>query len=386
MGRTAAGFANGFNIRKVLEPLLFSAILLCMIGAITMPIMMHGDIGFGDSPSYTSMFRFDFANAKEVHRYRIFVPLMARGFQEAIQHFGLDKAINHLGEMQNFKDAEMRVCFWMSNLISSFIGAYALYILLKPLKPRMLEAVGAAMVYFTSRGYLFNIGTPVVDGWEIAGLIIAATLLQRRRYTAALGIGIAAGFAKETSMLFICVPTISMILMDKNYSKRSRIYILAAAGLILSMGPHIIELVIKGFEEYLLGGAQLSGEETYTTARELLGYLIQNIIGSPLATIKAFLTNLAKMNSPILLIGGIASLLLCIRSGEIQQMESIGRYCSLLVFSATGIVAGVFSGVFGMRFLETAFVTIPFLVYGFRKAGIYDEETMCYSDHLSISD
>ena len=350
-----------------------------------MPIMMHGDIGFGDSPSYTSMFRFDFANAKEVHRYRIFAPLLARCFHDLIQNFGLGKAINHLGEMQNFKDAELRVCFWMSNLISSFIGAYALYILMKPIKPRMLEAVGAAMVYFTSRGYLFNIGTPVVDGWEIAGLIIAATLLQKRKYTAALAIGIATGFAKETSILFVCVPTIAMILMDRDCSKGRRIYIMAAAGSILAMGPHIIEIVAKGFEEYLLGAAQLSGEETYSTARELLGDFIQNIIASPLTTIKAFLTSLIKMNSPVLLIGGFASLVSCIRSDRIQQMESIGRYYSLLIFTATGVVAGVFSGVFGMRFLETAFVLIPFLIYGFRRVSSHNEDGERDTDYLSVS-
>ena len=384
MEGTTIKLTHRSNRRKITEPMLFSIILVCMVGAITMPIMMHGDIGFGDSPSYTSMFRFDFANAKEVHRYRLFVPLMARGFEEMIQYFGLGKAINHLGEMQDFKDALTRVCFWMSSLISTLVGAWALYILMKPLKPRMLEAVGAVMVYFTSRGYLFNIGSPVVDGWEITGLIIAAAFLQKRQYTAALAIGIAASVVKETSIPFVCVPTVAMILMDKDCDKLRRIYILAAAGLILAVGPQITEVVVKRFEEYLLGGAQLSGEETYATALELLGDFIHNLIGSPLTTMKAFITGLIKMNSPVLLIGGLAGISTCMRSGETQHMESIGRYYSLLVFTATGVVAGAFSGVFGMRFLETAFVLIPFLIYGFRKVSRNDEDCECNTDYLSV--
>ena len=384
MGRAAAEFANGFNIRKVLEPLLFSAILLCMIGAITMPIMMHGDIGFGDSPSYTSMFRFDFANAKEIHRYRLLGPLLARYFQEVLQHFGLAKSVEHLGDMQNFQDAVLRICFWMSNLISTLVTAWALYLLIKPLKPRMLEAIGAAMVYFTSRGYLFNIGTPVVDGWEIAGLSVAAVLLQKRLYTSALLTSILTAFAKETSIFFIGVTVIAMASRDEECGKFRRIYICALAALTLTIAPQITEAIIKGYEEYLMGNLRLSEEGTYSTAAQHLFNFINNIIGSPATTIKAFMTGLIKMNSPVLLIGGLAGISTCMRSGETQHMESIGRYYSLLIFTVTGIVAGVFSGVFGMRFLETAFVLIPFLIYGFRKVSSHDEDGECNTDYLSV--
>jgi hypothetical protein len=384
MEKTAGKFANGSNRRKIIEPLLFSAIILCMIGAVTMPIMMHGDIGFGDSPSYTSMFRFDFANAKEIHRYRLFGPLLARYLQEVGQHFGLTKSIEHLGDMQNFKDAVLRVCFWISNLMSTLITAWALYLMMKPMKPRMLEAIGAAMIYFTSRGYLFNIGTPVVDGWEIAGLSIAAVLLQKRLYISALLTGILTAFSKETSIIFIGLATIAMISRDQECGKFRRVSICAFTALVLAVAPQMIEAIIKGFEEYLMGNVRLSEEGTYSTAAQHLFSFMNNFIESPVATIKAFMTGLIKMNSPVLLIGGLASLLTCMKSGEILQMESTGRYFSLLIFTATGIMAGVFSGVFGMRFLETSFVIIPFLIYGFRKANTHDEDDVCDTNHRSV--
>ncbi len=353
--------------KKNFEIALFSIIILCMMGAATMPIMMHGDITFGDSPSYAAIFNLEFEKAKEVHRYRVFAPLLSRFILEMIQYCGLGDTIEHLGKMQDFKDAGLRVCFWASNLIATFITAGALFILVKPLKPRILEAVGAIMIYFTSRGYLFNTGTPVVDNWEIAGLSVAAILLQRRQYTLALITGLAASFAKETSILFVGVATIVMLIADQECESRNRLWKLTAAVIVLSMGPYFIESVIKGFEQSLIGNIQLSEKETYGTAGELFSHFISNLIRSPGLTIKDFVTSLIKMNSPVLLVFGLASILISRFAGELKQLESIGRYQALLAFTFTGIVAGVFSGVFGMRFLETSFVIIPFLIYGLRK-------------------
>ncbi len=337
------------------------------MGAATMPIMMHGDITFGDSPSYTAIFNLEFEKAKEVHRYRIFAPLLSRFILEMINYCGLSDAIEHLGKMQDFTDAGLRVCFWASNLIATFITAGALFILVKPLKPRALEAVGAIMIYFTSRGYLFNTGTPVVDNWEIAGLSIAAVLLQRRQYTLALITGVATSFAKETSIFFVGAATIVMLITDQECGRRKRLWKLTAAVIVLSIAPYFIESVIKGFEQFLMGNVQLSEKETYSTAVELFSHFIGSLIESPGSTIKDFITSLIKMNSPVLLAFGLASILISKLSGELKHLESIGRYQALLAFTFTGIVAGVFSGVFGMRFLETSFVIIPFLIYGLRK-------------------
>ena len=44
--------------------------------------MLSTDLSIGDFPSYTNIFKFNLGGANEIHRYRVFVPFLARIINE----------------------------------------------------------------------------------------------------------------------------------------------------------------------------------------------------------------------------------------------------------------------------------------------------------------
>lgn len=344
---------------------------MTVLATASLPIMLHGDINFGDSPSYIAIYNLEFENAKEVHRYRIIEPLVARCIRQLIVATKLASLVEHFGKMQDSSDILTRLSFWASNLIGTSIVLISIIKLIQPIRASVAESIAGILMFGTSRGFLFNIGTPVVDTWEIASLSVATVLLQSRKYIYLPPLMIGAYSAKETATYYIGMTTLLALLFDRGITRKVKYVIIALVIFTMTLAP-FTEGALISFQHFLtvMHGnplISLSSTNTLTTGEDLLSSAASSLGTSLGATLRHYLDGVLKMISPALLITSILGMWIAIKNQKLAQLEEMGRYKSLLCLIGVGSAAGVISGVFGMRLLETVFVLIPFSIIFLRN-------------------
>lgn len=349
-------------------------VVITVLATASLPIMLHGNINFGDSPSYLAIYNLKFENAKEVHRYRIVEPLVARCVKELIVATKLASLVEHFGEMQDTTDILTRFSFWASNLIGTSIALISIIKLIQPIRASVAESIAGLLMFGTSRGFLFNIGSPVVDTWEIASLSMATALLQSRKYIYLPPLMIAAYSVKETATYYIGMTALLALLFDRVTTRKVKYALIVSVISTITLAP-FAEGALISFQHFLsvLYGnplaVPLSSTNTLTTGEELLSSAASSLITSLGATLRHYADGVLKMISPALLVTSIFGIWLAIKNQKLAQLEEIGRYKSLLYLIGVGSVAGVISGVFGMRLLETVFVLIPFSIIFLRNVS-----------------
>jgi len=341
-------------------------VVITVLATASLPIMLHGDINFGDSPSYLAIYNLKFENANEIHRYRIVEPLVARCVKELIKATNLASLVEHFGKMQESPDILIRFSFWVSNLIGTSIALVFIIKLIHPIRASAAESIAGLLMFGTSRGFLFNIGTPVVDTWEIASLSVATVLLQSRKYIYLPPLMIAAYSVKETATYYIGITALLALLFDRVTTKKVKYLMIVSIISTITLAP-LMEGAIISLQHYL-GGLHgeplvpLSSTNTLTTGEDHLLHAANSLNTNLGATLRHYADGILKMISPALLVTSTLGIWLAIKNQKLAQLEEMGRYKSLLYLIGVGSVAGVISGVFGMRLLETVFVLIPFSI------------------------
>ena len=363
-------------------------IVITVLATASLPIMLHGDINFGDSPSYLAIYNLKFENAKEIHRYRMVEPLVARCVKELIVATKLTSLVEHFGKMQDSTDILTRFSFWASNLIGTSIALISIIKLIQPIRASVAESIAGLLMFGTSRGFLFNVGTPVVDTWEIASLSMATVLLQSRKYIYLPPLMIAAYSVKETATYYIGLTALLTLLFDRVTTRKVKHAIIMLIISTITLAP-LMEGVLIWLQHYLSGLhgnplAPLSSTNTLTTGEDHLLNAANSLSTGLGATLRHYVDGVLKMISPALLVTSILGIWIAIKNQKLAQLEEMGRYKSLLYLIGVGSVAGVISGVFGMRLLETVFVLIPFSIVFLRNVSghpLIQAEQQAFNDH-----
>ena len=335
--------------------------------------MLSTDLSIGDFPSYTNIFKFNLGGANEIHRYRVFVPFLARIINEIFNFLNLENIYNSLNNKYNIYDADIRLSFYIINFISTLITCKVIKSYLKPLKPNLIELVLIIGLFITSKGIIFINSHPLVDSFEIAFLSLACLQIQRGNYFNVILLQIFSWPIKETAMFYIFLLLIYFLFKDKNINQAKKYFIFCISIIFLIIASSTFELLFENLTKFQLN--DLNNNESinvFVTANTHISYLINSLSNYPLKLILGCFHSIASNISPAIIALSIFGYLISSVDKKFLEIEEKYKYKNMLFLLVILLFAGLLSGSIsgnglGNRLIEGFITIMPFLLIGIRK-------------------
>ena len=359
--------------QKFIQNIVFYFLILSIFFSCTYTLMLSTDLSIGDFPSYTNIFKFNLGGANEIHRYRVFVPFLARIINEIFNFLNLENIYNSLNNKYNIYDADIRLSFYIINFISTLITCKVIKSYLKPLKPNLIELVLIIGLFITSKGIIFINSHPLVDSFEIAFLSLACLQIQRGNYFNVILLQIFSWPIKETAMFYIFLLLIYFLFKDKNINQAKKYFIFCISIIFLIIASSTFELLFENLTKFQLN--DLNNNESinvFVTANTHISYLINSLSNYPLKLILGCFHSIASNISPAIIALSIFGYLISSVDKKFLEIEEKYKYKNMLFLLVILLFAGLLSGSIsgnglGNRLIEGFITIMPFLLIGIRK-------------------
>ena len=320
---------------------LFYFLIISIFFSCTYTLMLTTNISIGDFPSYTNIFKFNFNDAQEIHRYRIFVPFFARFINEIFNYINLDNIYTYLDNKHNIEDSNIRLSFYIVNLIGTLITCTVIKSYLKPLKPNFTELILIIVLFLTSKGIIISNSHPAVDTFEIAILSIACLQLQRGNYFNVILIQIFSWPIKETSMFYIFLILIYFLLKETNINQIKKYLLLFTSLLFLFVASLNFELIINGLIKFHLNKFEAQGSiNVVNTALTHLMDLINSLSVNPFRLLLGSIHSIISNISLAIIVLSIFGYALVYSNKKLLMMEDKYNYKNMLFLLVMLLFAG----------------------------------------------
>jgi hypothetical protein len=158
---------EGNAMRSIVVYLYLMAIICAVLYGVSYQQLRHFDVsdprGASDSISYIKMSHGDY-DVSRVHKYRVVVPLLARGLRSLLG-----------GSILSEDKADVR-SFYAVNFVFVALCAMALFQLMCRLGFGIYLAAFGTLIFLTSRETVMATGTPLVDSFFIFSVAVTALL------------------------------------------------------------------------------------------------------------------------------------------------------------------------------------------------------------------